>query len=150
MVVNHYWLAREIPAAETDDEPLGYREFVMLAGMVRKSTLDPEQMARAGFQYDGPPNGPPSVVTDSIIYWADVEDLRLTEIGATIGIPGSALPKDDGRVDWRAEYVRLLRASQAMPVPDGPPPVPPVERAKRVGRRLLTRLPHRVRPDHTR
>jgi hypothetical protein len=109
---------------------MGYDEFLRLAGMIHKSTLIPKQMARAGFQFDGPP----TVVIDSVIYWADVDNLRLEALGDVGGIAGNALSRDDGRGDWRAEYLRLLRASRAMQVPERAPPAPFDVRVQRLAR----------------
>lgn len=143
-VVNRRWLAEEICAAEADEEPLGYGEFQMLAGMVHKSTLFPDQMRRAGFQFEGPPGGPPAVVIDSIIYWADVSDLRLDRLDEVTGIAGSAIPKDDGRADWREEYVRILKASRAMAVPEQPPKAPLEQQIRRALQGIRSRVRNRL------
>ena len=50
-----------------------------------------------------------------MIYVGDVARLDVSEITA-IGFAGS-MPTDDGRDDWRAEYLRMVVQAATMPLP---------------------------------
>jgi hypothetical protein len=121
MVINRPWLAKEIADAEVDSVPLTYVEFLVLAGCIHKSSLTPQQMMLAGFSVFGPP-GRPAQVADSLIYWGDPDLLRLDLLGEVAGMAIEGYPPDDGRADWRQEYLRFLRASQAIHVGHPRPP----------------------------
>ncbi len=131
MVINRGWLASEILEAKNDTVPMGYDEFLVLAGCIHKAVIEPERMRSMGFQvvelY-----GRPVQVQDSLIYWAEPADIRLDRLGVPgIGING--YPADDGRSDWREEYLRFLRASEAVPTSTYRRPKPTLRsRASRV------------------
>ncbi len=115
MVINRQWLAEEIAEAGADPVPLTYSEFLVLAGCIHKSTLTPRQMTLAGFEVMGPP-GRPEQVADSLLYWGEPDRLRLDLLGDVAGMAIGAYPADDGRDDWKEEYLRFLFASQAVRV----------------------------------
>ena len=119
-VINTVWLAGEIVEAEADPVPLTYPEFLVLAGCVHKSSLSPQQMRVVGFDVFGPPEKP-TQVADSLIYWGEPDRLRLDMLGVVTGLEIEAYPADDGRGDWREEYLRFLRASQSIQVGQAQP-----------------------------
>lgn len=109
-VVNVPWITEEIAAAQSDPDPLGADEFNVIAGAVHKSTLLPEQMARAGFRCmsvtgrGAPLNHPVYVGEESMI--------DVSKIGLVLGIERADTPEVTS--DHRAFYVRLLVASLAL------------------------------------
>jgi SAM-dependent methyltransferase len=121
VVINRLWLSGEIEEAEADPVPLPYAEFLVLAGCVHKSSLSPWQMRLVGFEVFGPPERP-TQVADSLIYWGEPDRLRLHMLGAVAGMELESYPADDGRADWRDEYLRFLRASESIQVGQTQPP----------------------------
>jgi SAM-dependent methyltransferase len=121
VVINRTWLAKEIAEAEVDLVPLNYEEFLVLAGCIHKSSVGPQQMKLVGFEVLGSP-GQPTQVADSFIYWGEPDRLGLDRLGDVAGMAIQGYPADDGRADWREEYLRFLRASQSVQVGYVPPP----------------------------
>lgn len=130
-VVNRAWLRHELTEAELDPIPIGYEEFLVLAGCIHKTVIIPEIMHHFGFQV-ATDRGQPTQIQDSLIYWADPAALLFDDTRAIPGIALSEYPADDGRSDWREEYVRFLRASQAIDTSKFPPP------KRSLGRRALS------------
>jgi SAM-dependent methyltransferase len=112
-VINRPWIAQEIEEAEVDTASLTYEEFIVLAGCIHKSSLTPRQMTRIGFNVLGRP-GHPDQVADSLIYWCEPDRLRLDLLDEVVGMAIGGYPADDGRADWREEYLRFLGASQGI------------------------------------
>jgi SAM-dependent methyltransferase len=115
LAINHEWLREEIAEATNDPVPMDYEEFLVLAGCIHKSSVTPEQMQTLGFNVVSS-RGWPEPVHGSLIYWAEVADLRFDREVNVAGIALNGYPSDDGRTDWRQEYVAFLRASQAIEV----------------------------------
>jgi len=45
----------------------------------------------------------------------------VSPLGKVVGVPWSAYRVDDGRSDWRSEYVKAVQDSAAMPTPHAAP-----------------------------
>ena len=119
-VINRPFLAEEISAARNDRDPLDYSEFRRLAGYAHVSWVDPEQMADAGFCFARNKLGAAQSSQGSMVYWADPANVTLSTLGMVGGLSRAGLPPDDGRDDWRDEYVSLLQEIDAQRTPAVP------------------------------
>jgi hypothetical protein len=59
----------------------------------------------------------PVITAGSIIYWADVGDVRLDRLGPVRGTQLDGYVDDDGRPDWGAAYAELLRSTLEIRMP---------------------------------
>lgn len=119
-VVNWPFLTNEIGAAETDETEMGYQEFTILSSYLHRSTLMPNQMAAAGFYFARNRFGGPAAQVGSMIYKGDPATINLSALGPVLGTSGQPAV-DDGRSDWREEYVSVLRECRALPISRTPP-----------------------------
>ena len=88
--------------ARADPDPVGYQEYLSLAGGLHKSCLGPEWMTALGFRHDGCRSA------GSLVYQADPAALRADPLATPPGIPLPAYPADDGRANWNGAYLELL------------------------------------------
>jgi len=118
--INRDFLGEEIPAAETDPDPLTYDEFAMLASYLHVCWLDPEQMAAAGFNFAHNRRGAPRPTGGSMLYWAPPDQINLSGFATVPGLNRNGIIADDSRSDWRGAYVELLRDITALDPPKAP------------------------------
>lgn len=108
---------QEIKDAESDPTPMGYAEFLMLAGCIHKF-IGPDYLESIGFRAVRR-GGRRRLVADSLIYVGDPNSLSPLSAPPR-GMALGGYPDDDGRTDWRDEYVGNLRASRAIKTPTTP------------------------------
>jgi SAM-dependent methyltransferase len=104
-VINMNWLAQEVPNATNDVEPLLYPEYVMLEGTQHKSTLIPESMVKAGFEFR-----PEFTTMNHGYYYAEADDINIDEI-VSVGIDEQLMPCNIDTHDFRSHYVTMLHKS---------------------------------------
>lgn len=110
-VINHAWLSQEIPDAISDPIPMSYEEYIVLGGCVHKSSIFPEDMLACGFELLRDERGLPKVTADSIIYWGDADNIETSNLSRIPAVGMLGYAPNDGRTDYRSDYVQLLQAS---------------------------------------
>lgn len=103
--INMNWLNQEVPNATNDVEPLLYPEYVMLEGTQHKSTVIPESMVEAGFEFR-----PEFTTMNHGYYYAAADDIDIDKI-VSVGINEQAMPLDIDTHDFRSHYVTMLHQS---------------------------------------
>ena len=95
-------------------------------------------MRAAGFESGVNRLGAPAVSPlGAILYIADPGKVNVSRLGEVVGVPWSAYPADDGRSDWRSEYVKAVRDSAVMPTPRAAPRLVKVSAVARSARAAL-------------
>jgi len=104
-VINQEWLSLEIPAAEQDNDPIDYAEYLILEGTVHKSTVYSESMHEAGFISDGG-------IAGHGCYFGTSDSIDTTKI-KYVGLTENILPD---ATDFRQQYIKLLYDSKNLKV----------------------------------
>ncbi|MBA2608182.1 MAG: class I SAM-dependent methyltransferase [Actinobacteria bacterium] len=114
-VIHHPWVRVELASIDTANAPMARTEFLVRSGQVHKSVLFPHQMRAAGFEFRTFMRSP-MITADSIIYWADVDAIRLDRLGEVLGTSVSAYPEHDSRPHWDEAYRELLASTLDIPL----------------------------------
>jgi SAM-dependent methyltransferase len=114
-VVPRPWVRSQLHHLSSEPGPMPRDEFLLRSGQVHKSVLLPRQMRRVGFHYRTF-LGSPQITAGSIVYWADVPDLDLRNLGAVRGIRHDLPRAESDCSDFRPSYRRLLEGASDLGV----------------------------------
>ena len=114
-VIHRPWVKREVDSIDPAGAPMNRAEFLVRCGQIHKSVLFPKQMRAAGFHYRTFLRAP-MITADSIIYWADTDEIHLERLGEVVGTTYRGYPEDDGRPQWDEPYRELLASTLDIPI----------------------------------